>query len=103
MTKKRRVRRMEILARGRGKRLVGLKTKYLVGQRVKVKFDCVKKKEINCDEGTIVGIKWRFPRSDTHREAMFHVVFDEPYLKKNCVMFSNIDHIWTYESSITAL
>lgn len=88
---------------GRGARLAGLKTKYRVGSRVKVKFESVRKKEIQCDKGTIVGIRWRFPQSETHRCATYHVVFDKPYLKPECVIFENIEFIFIGENSITLI
>lgn len=82
------------------KTLSKLKTKYHVGNRVKVKFEGIKKKDIACDTGTIVGIKWRFMRSDTHRMAMYQVVFDEPYFKAKSVICNNITIIWVGENSM---
>lgn len=106
-------RQREIRAFGRGKSLKGLKTKYRVGQRVKVTFHKInadgsvgkgslyRKNEINCDVGTVVGIKWRFLHSETHRNAMYKVVFDAPYIKKRKVMYKNINEIWVGESSMS--
>ncbi len=93
----------KVTLHGRGARLAGLKTKYRVGSRVKVKFKEVRKKEIQCDKGTIVGIKWRFPQSETHRCVRYKVIFDKPYLKPECVMFKNIEFIFTRENSITLI
>lgn len=105
-------RQREIRASGRGMRLRGLKTKYRVGQRVRVTFHKInrdgsigkgslyKKEEINCDIGTIVAIKWRHQFSEELRTVMYDVVFDKPYVKKKSVLFANIDHIWVGETSV---
>lgn len=94
-------RRRKMPITGRGERLTGLKTKYCVGQRVKVRFEGIRQTGINCNRGTIDAIKCRFPFSETHRTIMYHVIFDEPYFKQ--AMFGNLHYIWTGEDSIKAI